>query len=72
MIRNNDTHLSDGPMIAERHLARRWNKSVRTLQRWRRQNTGPAYLQIGGSVFYTMADIHAFEQASRRPGGSGR
>ncbi|GHE00898.1 hypothetical protein U879_13635 [Defluviimonas sp. 20V17] len=59
----------DGPILPEHIVAKRWNKSVRTLQRWRRAGTGPAYLQIGGSVFYRSNDIIAFEDASRRIGG---
>lgn len=65
------TSQTNGPVIPERQLAGRWGKSVRTLQRWRYQRRGPAYLQIGGSVYYTIADILAFERSARRPGGSG-
>lgn len=58
-----------GPILSEDVLAKRWKKSIRTLQRWRRAGTGPAYLQIGGSVFYRLTDITAFEDAARRSGG---
>jgi hypothetical protein len=44
-------------------LARRWNISPRTLERWRWLGTGPRYLKIGGRVVYRLDDIEAFEIA---------
>ena len=43
------------------HLARRWNVSPRTLERWRWLNQGPRYLKIGGRVVYRLEDVEAFE-----------
>jgi hypothetical protein len=43
-------------------LARRWNISSRTLESWRWQGFGPAYLKIGGRVVYTLEAIERFEQ----------
>ena len=42
-------------------LARRWNLSPRTLERWRWLNQGPRYLKIGGRVVYRLEDVEAFE-----------
>lgn len=69
----NDPYTSPGPedpwlLIRERELAERWKKSLRTLQRWRAEGAGPAYILIGGSVRYRMADVVAFEQRMRRGG----
>src|SRR5687767_3773139 len=47
-------------------LARRWNMSVRTLERWRWLKKGPPYLKIGGRVVYRLEDIEAFEAAQLR------
>lgn len=58
---------SDAP-ISEVDLARRWSRSVRTLQRWRKARTGPVWMQIGGGIFYAMDDILAFEATTRRGG----
>jgi hypothetical protein len=44
------------------HLARRWNVSPRTLERWRWLNQGPRYLKIGGRVLYRLEDIEAYER----------
>jgi len=44
-------------------LARRWSLSPRTLERWRWQKQGPAYLKIGGRVVYRLEDIELFETA---------
>ncbi len=56
------------PILPERVVARRWNRSVRTLQRWRKAGTGPTWMQIGGGVFYRREDVLAFEAAKRRGG----
>jgi predicted site-specific integrase-resolvase len=47
-------------------LARRWNVSPRTLERWRWLGKGPPYLKIGGRVAYRLEDIEAFEAAQIR------
>ena len=44
------------------HLARRWNVSPRTLERWRWLNQGPRHLKIGGRVLYRLEDIEAYER----------
>ena len=55
-------------LIRQRDLAGRWQKSVRTLQRWRTDGYGPASLQIGGTIMYRVGDILAFEQRQRMGG----
>lgn len=52
--------------LDQRQLARRWNLSPRTLERWRWQNDGPSYLKVGGRVCYRLEDVEAFEAASLR------
>jgi hypothetical protein len=47
-------------------LARRWNVSPRTLERWRWLGKGPPYLKIGGRVAYRLCDVEAFEAAHIR------
>lgn len=47
-------------------LARRWNVSPRTLERWRWLGQGPRFLKIGGRVAYRLEDIEAFETAQIR------
>ena len=44
-------------------LARRWNLSPRTLERWRWLRQGPRYLKIGGRIVYRLDDIEAYEAA---------
>ena len=55
--------------LSEKLLARRWGLSHRTLERWRHDDHGPAYLKIGGRIVYAVADIEAFEVARRRAAG---
>ncbi|WBL32176.1 helix-turn-helix domain-containing protein [Sinirhodobacter sp. HNIBRBA609] len=54
--------------VPERDLAERWQRSIRTLQRWRAEGYGPAHMTIGGSVFYRTRDILEFEARMRRGG----
>jgi hypothetical protein len=44
-------------------LARRWNISHRTLERWRWRREGPRYLKLGGRIVYRLEDILAYEIA---------
>lgn len=47
-------------------LARRWRKSPRTLERWRRENQGPPFLKIGHHILYRVRDILEYEETQRR------
>ena len=55
-------------LAPERALAQRWNKSLRTLQRWRSEGYGPPYIRIGGTVHYRVGDVLAFEDRQRQGG----
>lgn len=52
--------------LSEKLLARRWGLSHRTLERWRHEGRGPAYLKLGGRVVYPLDDIEAYEAARMR------
>ncbi len=56
----------EGSTLSTKHLnqvelARRWNISPRTLERWRWIGEGIAYLKIGGRVVYRLEDIERYE-----------
>jgi hypothetical protein len=53
--------------LTPQELALRWRMSVRSLDRWRAQRFGPAWLQIGGAIRYALADVVAYEARRRRP-----
>ena len=61
-----------GQLLSEQSVAERWSKSIRTLQRWRAEGYGPAYLRIGGTIHYRLEDVLAFEQAMRCGGEAGK
>lgn len=65
-LSTDDPHL----LIRERELAERWKTSRRTLQRWRANGVGPAYILMVGAVRYRLADVLAFEDSMRRNGGA--
>lgn len=44
-------------------LARRWNISPRTLERYRGLGLPPKFLKIHGRVTYRLEDVEAFEAA---------
>ena len=46
-------------------LSKRWGISFRTLERWRWEGIGPAYLKIGGRVVYRLEDIEEFEASNK-------
>jgi len=64
----NEPPAADFTLMRERALAQRWNKSLRTLQRWRSEGYGPPYIRIGGTVHYRVGDVLAFEDRQRHGG----
>ena len=44
-------------------LAKRWNVSEATLERWRSVGIGPSYLKLNGRVIYRQTDIEAYEES---------
>ena len=60
----------DGRCISQNELAKRWQVSESTLERWRYEGIGPVFLKLRGKVRYRDSDILAFEaqalQASTR------
>jgi len=56
--------------LSEKLLARRWGLSHRTLERWRHDGNGPAYLKFGSRVVYRIEDVEAFEAERRRTAGA--
>jgi hypothetical protein len=51
--------------LTQAELARRWRKSIRTIERWRLRGVGPAHLNIGG-VLYRLSDIEEYERDQLR------
>jgi hypothetical protein len=49
--------------LNQRDLAKRWNLSARTLERWRWQRMGPPFLKVGGRVVYRLEDVEGYERA---------
>jgi hypothetical protein len=50
-------------------LASSLNRSVVTLERWRRLRIGPPYLRICGRVLYCPADVAAWIEEQRQATG---
>lgn len=45
----------------QRALAKRWDVSEATLERWRTEGLGPRFLKLQGRVLYRLVDIEAYE-----------
>lgn len=54
--------------LTQRDLATRYRLSVRTIERWRADRYGPAWITIGASIRYRMSDVLAWEAGQRRVG----
>ena len=52
----------DGHLLRQAELAERWRITARTLERWRSEGYGPAWLTIGGSIRYRLGDVLDFER----------
>ena len=52
------------PVMTEKHLADRWQVSLKTLRRWRSDNEGPVWYKLFRHVRYHEADILDFELRS--------
>ena len=52
------------PVMTEKHLADRWQVSLKTLRRWRLDGEGPVWHKLFRQVRYHDADILDFEQRS--------
>ena len=47
--------------LSEKQLAKRWNKSARTIQGWRLRDQGPAYIKVVGGVLYSIEAVNEYE-----------
>lgn len=52
------------PVMTAKHLADRWQISLKTLRRWRLDKEGPVWHQLFRQVRYHEADILEFERRS--------
>jgi len=58
--------LPQGPAdphhLTGKQLARRWNISHRTVEKWRLLGVGPVFIRLGGTVRYRLIDVETFER----------
>ena len=64
--------MHDTPYLTPQQLAKRWQFSHKTLEKWRYQGIGPRYIKIGKNLLYAMSDVVAFEQQGRNSKTSNR
>jgi excisionase family DNA binding protein len=56
-------------LLTQQQLADELQVSVRTLERWRQEGTGPAFIRVGRSPRYRRSDIDAWLEQQRRSEG---
>jgi excisionase family DNA binding protein len=56
-------------LLTQQQLADELQVSVRTLERWRQEGTGPAFVRVGRSPRYRRSDIDAWLERQRRSQG---
>jgi predicted DNA-binding transcriptional regulator AlpA len=60
--------LNDDPLLDTEQSARYLGSSEPTLERWRRLNTGPDWVKLGGLVRYRKSALDRFiEENTRQP-----
>lgn len=62
---NRQSDYGDDALLTEVQAADLLFLSVRTLQSWRCQNIGPAYVRAGRAIRYQRADLLAWIEANR-------
>jgi hypothetical protein len=61
----------DRKFLLTEQVARRWQISPRTLERWRYERKGPPWVVVVGRILYKLAAIEAFEASGvRNPGAA--
>ena len=53
-------------LVTQQQLANELQVSIRTLERWRKDGTGPAFIRVGRSLRYRRSDIDAWLTQQRR------
>ena len=48
--------------LTQEEVAARFRVSPRTLERWRRQKIGPAWVRLPGRVLYHLEDVRDYER----------
>jgi predicted site-specific integrase-resolvase len=75
-MKNKSLALSPDPLpalLCEKTVAAKLNLSPRTLQAWRGQGRGPAYVKLGRAVRYQLEHIERFmAEGHRRSTAEGR
>ena len=56
-------------LLTQQQFADELQVSVRTLERWRQEGTGPAFIQVGRSPRYRRVDVDAWLEQQRRTKG---
>ncbi len=47
--------------IDTKQLAKRWNKSYKTIESWRATGRGPSYYKLGNRILYDLNEIKNIE-----------
>jgi predicted site-specific integrase-resolvase len=65
-----EERASDELVISEERAAEALGLSARTLQRWRVEGRGPAFVKLGKRVAYTRGALRRYVKQSERTGST--
>jgi predicted site-specific integrase-resolvase len=63
--------LTTDPVLPPPDIAELLDVSVRTLEFWRYQGRGPAFIRVGKRIRYRLSDVEAYLQANRQSAEAG-
>jgi len=52
-------------LLTTKELAYRWQVVALTLERWRREGSGPQFIRKGRSVLYNIEEIQKYEESEK-------
>jgi hypothetical protein len=54
--------VTDDPLLTPGEVAKRYGRSLRTLEDWRYKRIGPQWVKLIGGVRYRLSDLLAWER----------
>lgn len=64
-LSNRQSHYGDDALLTEVQASDLLFLSVRTLQTWRSERFGPAYIRVGRAIRYRLGDLLAWIEANK-------
>jgi|TARA_B100000424_G_scaffold271299_1_gene273472 hypothetical protein len=60
-VQEKENISAEREFIDTKQLAKRWNKSYKTIESWRATGRGPSYYKLGNRILYDLNEIKNIE-----------